>query len=630
MEKLDDEELRFVIEHELLHHVSYRRTDNRSPLMSNIVLDVAVNKTLYLYDPIVAERASKKIYNLEEIINTPVVLACPTLDAKQIESIGVIDIPEEVKQTMTPEQIAELIESGRENGEKLRNMYIEIWGSRKTINDFNQTVPSPLNLFYKLVEFVDVNIKVKSPFGEDSDDSGGESQEESENNSGNSGDQDNDKDSKGQKKNNKKEQKEAKAGKGNEEENQNDSEEEKKDNKTRNRCITIDPDDEDESDNGAAKKDKKEDAKDSDAGNGDDEDGEEDAKDNKDSDTGSGDDEDGEEDAKDNKDSDAGNGDDEDGEEDAKDDKDGQDDNDLPVTKYSAFEEDISDYADKISDSAKQAGKQKSNIRFVLAQKPTINTKEIERLMLERVFEKTIDEIGALVDGAVHSNVVKQPFVTRPTRTTLTHMACGVTDYLPIYYNKQRGEGKPKIGCYVDVSGSMEPHMRLVHAIMNRLAEFLPSATFIFHDSPMPMPTHAWQSVMPLGGGTNFDAVLSHACMPVEEKRKWFNAWNDEIDGRGNRGMWYLGGGACVNNALAMLKKYGLSADMVSEDFPVILMITDCECGISQNVKDKFISTGKTLLVLHLVEGSVEEHPFNGLATSLYQINQEGKIIRKE
>ena len=92
-----------------------------------------------------------------------------------------------------------------------------------------------------------------------------------------------------------------------------------------------------------------------------------------------------------------------------------------------------------------------------------------------------------------------------------------------------------------------------------------------------------------------------------------------------------MDGGACVNNALSMLQKYGLSGDIVSEDFPVVLMITDCECGIDDDVKNMFLASGKTLLVLHLVSGNArQEHPFRGLAQSLYQINQDGKVVNKE
>ena len=55
---------------------------------------------LYLHNPVVAERASSKIYNMPEIINTPVVLACPLLDAKQIENIGIIEVTEEMKKAV--------------------------------------------------------------------------------------------------------------------------------------------------------------------------------------------------------------------------------------------------------------------------------------------------------------------------------------------------------------------------------------------------------------------------------------------------------------------------------------------------------------------------------------------------
>ena len=89
--KLNSEESLGVIEHELLHHVHYRNCDIRNNLMSNIVLDVAINKILYLCNPSVTESWANKVYTpeeLEKMFADPSILVCPHLDSDQIKQIA--------------------------------------------------------------------------------------------------------------------------------------------------------------------------------------------------------------------------------------------------------------------------------------------------------------------------------------------------------------------------------------------------------------------------------------------------------------------------------------------------------------------------------------------------------------
>ena len=565
--KLDDEETLGIIEHELLHHVHYRDCDIRDHLMSNIVLDVAINKILYLCNPSVTERWAHKVYDerLEEHFASPVILACPHLDAEQIKQIS---------------------------DPRLQKIYIEIWGSRETSNDFNLDVPVPLSLYYKLVQFIDEDEPQDGSFGEESEnESDGESDSESDD---------------GQQSKNKKNQK----GK-----------------KSKQRCKEEAPDNDDSEDEPEAGSDDEDSEDESEAG-GDDEDSEDeseaggDDEDSEDESEAGGDDEDSEDE------SEAG-GDDEDSEDESEADIEGRNEiNKENEDGYGEIEKDPLDtFSQGKEEKAKEAGQGQTKISFAFAPPPEIDSAQIEQRLKERIFEQTVDEIGDIVAGSLQNNIARQPYVIRPTRTTLTHMACGVTDYLPFYYNETPGQGRPKVGCYVDVSGSMEDYMLLVHSIMCRIGEFMPSMSFVFSNYVLPLPTLAWNGIIPLGGGTSFRNVFKHICLSREVKQQWLEEWIKKNPV--GKARLYRQDSELKKQIAEYIEQVGIQGDFISEDFPVIFLITDGEDDISSSLIEDFKESGKQLIVLLLTEHVLERHAFTDLDATIIQINSDAKIISR-
>jgi hypothetical protein len=540
--RLDADETLGVIEHELLHHVHYRNCDIHDQLMSNIVLDAAINKLLYLCNPRVTESWAKKVYgkDLDQMIqkSSAVLLACPLLDASQIQQI--------------PDP-------------QIQAAYVEIWGSRETIHDFNAEVPVPLSLYYKLIQFIDKDQQFdENSFGEEAAD-GTEGQEGQQ-----SQEQETDKG---------KQPKKKQRCQDNEGEDKPADEDKKEDNATTNSDAEPDNEQEEQEEGNKAEEsgDKGEDA--------DIENAAEDGYNSKIDFS--------------------------------------------PASTYSEIDEDPleSFFKEKQEQATRQGNQHKSPITFVFAPPPSIDSGEVDNRIRERIFEQTVEEIGDIIAGTLHNNVARQPFVMRPTRTTLTHMACGVTDYLPVYYNETPGQGRPKVGCYVDVSGSMDRHMRLVHSIMSRIGEFMPSMSFVFSDFVMPMPTMAWNRTIPLGGGTSFNRVFQHICLPRAIRCQWLDTWlknykvyQNELDPFGHsRGV--------ANCVARYMQEIGLQGDIVNEDYPVIFLITDGEASIGKQLQEQFRQTGKKLVVLLLTECVNHQHAFKDLNATIIQIDSSAKVI---
>ena len=584
--KLNAEETLGIIEHELLHHVQYRNCDIRNQLMSNIVLDVAINKILYLCNSNVTESWANKVYNDEEtdekwtykiegtdelgnFLEDPVILACPHLDANDIQQIP------------NPE---------------IQAAYIDIWGSRKTTADFNVNVPVPLSLYYKLVKFIDKDKPQDGRFGEDSEDgSDGGDQGSRQSNSKNN--------DSGNKKKSKRRcnDKEGVANSEDDATNQEDTADKKQD-----KSGGGDKNNTEEKDKG---KDKQNDANNkTEASNKNNTEEKDEGKDKQN-------------DA--NNKTEASNKNNDDNSDDDSDNESKQSSN-----GYNELEPDpLDNYFQEKNNKAEQAGKRQAKIKFTFAPPTEINSWQVEERIKERIFEQTVDEIGDTIAGTLQDNIARQPYITRPTRTTLTHMACGVTDYLPIYYNDIPGQGQPKVACYIDVSGSMTQHMRLVHSIMCRISEFMPSMSFVFSGSVMPLPTLAWNKVIPVGGGTSFNNVFKHICLSNEVKQNWIEKWieqNPVIE----QNYAYKYDSSLKQCIAEYIKEIGVQADFLSEDFPVVFIITDGKDDISNSLIKKFKQTGKRLVVLLLTEYVQKQHAFQSIDdATIIQINGNAEII---
>lgn len=518
---LEPNEIKLVLQHELLHHYKYQNCDTRNNVMSNIVLDVAINKILYLYEPNNMCSLAEKIYFTDKVVEkdgelvkekttmqdlsaSPVVLACPLLEANDIKNI--------------PDP-------------KIQQAYIDIWGNRETWQNYDTTIPDPTELFFKLIQFIDPDDSINSPFGEDSD---GESNE------------DNESDDSNEQGENSQNNKDSKKG------------------KIRKRCKVIEDNDEDtdEDDNKTIKEGKKDGEKLNSNNNDDDKNPE-----NKDN--------------KNNKD---------DGEE-----------ND----KYTQLEDEIKDLNTIIEDDIESKNPGNSSGISICDSVPLeLNIKEIEKqLELLRIAE-TIEEVGHALEEASGGNVEQLPYIVRPTRTTLNHIACGITNYMPMYWNHTSNNIKAKIACYIDVSGSMNNLTSLVQAIIGKATDLLPSVIFAFDTKILPVHSKLFKCRALVGGGTDFDTVLRHINMNVAEKIDWF----ENLSIRNSNNI--------------------MESEVLTDDVQTVFILTDGEDEISQQYIDNFKKSGKKLIVLQILANNQYKNIFTEIADQIIYVNKLGEIIK--
>jgi hypothetical protein len=564
VDELENDELRMLLEHELLHHFRYQNCDNRNPIMTNIVLDTAINKMLYLYSPEVMSSMSDKIYfkemTREQGLASPTILACPTLLPEEIEAIP---------------------------DEKIREAYISIWGSRQTPADYDQTLPDPTELFFNLVQIISED-DASSPFGENSDEDGnGEGSDGDGEGEGSDGDES--------------ESSSSGSGKGKKSKGKNGKKQKKQ--KKKNRCKIVDDEDEesdgegDDSDGSGSGKDK--DDKESD-----------DKEDSDGSGSGKGDEESDEDSDSDN----SGDGDDE-----------GDSDPDRMDEGYSDISDEVAEMDKAMSDKATGAGKGASSIQVCTSITTQINAKELERRLQELILDRTIEEISNAVIGSMGDEIVSLPYAIRPTNTTLTHIACGLNESIPLYWNHRDGNTKPKLAVYIDVSGSMSGLIPLVRSIIIKITEYLPSIVFAFDTGVAPIYTSHFADAHLCGGGTSFDTVFDHICASPEERRAWLEKfiknWQKQLD-RYDSDM----RGIAVDGGM-------LDSEIMTDDAPAILLITDGEDRLDNHYIKKFKELNKKLIVLQFAGGwggfNVKDSVFYPIANQLFLANSNGEIKEK-
>jgi len=606
--ELDVDELRLVLEHELLHHFKYQTCNVNHPLMENLVLDVAINKTLYLYSPETMCSLAEKIYlkeqkpvelaknipepikdmleaeskktPMERLLADPVVLACPLLDADQIALIS---------------------------DEKIRNAYKEIWGSRATLQDYNTTIPDPVELLFKLASIIENDTPMNCPFGEDSDEeSDGEGEGEGEG-SGKSK-------SKGKKK---KQDSKASGDGGSDGDGDEASDESDKDSKSskgktpRKRCEIIEEDSEESEGGAGGENEKKEEKDESDSegsGNKKDEDSDKESDEEKDSDSDKSDD------AEDGTDGESdGSGDEEEDE------------------GYSEIEEGVGKLESQIAKKIEAVGKGQTGITvFGSSPAAEINVNELERHLREMNIQKTIEEISFAVIGAAGNEVVSLPYALKPTMSTMVHIACGINDVIPFYWNHKDGCAKPKIATYIDVSGSMRHLSQLVQSIVVRIAEYLPSIVFAFDTEIAPVYTKMFDSATLLGGCTSFNRVFEHIYLSTVERREWLEKIVARHKGKAPKSKNNYYDDEAVMNNCSVMDANMLNSEIMTDEAPVIFIITDGEDNIDKKYLDNFKKLQKELIVLQIVGSEEQAHhsPFLSIAKKIFFAGTNGSLLK--
>ncbi len=120
---------------------------------------------------------------------------------------------------------------------------------------------------------------------------------------------------------------------------------------------------------------------------------------------------------------------------------------------------------------------------------------------------------SALTISTLHRPSARvQPFPQWPTRVGLVWRAMGLSRVTRRYPNVDRVvlAARLSLGLYIDVSGSMQVHLSALLTILRALRD-VPVQTYVFDDEVRAIDANAIdRGRLSGGGGTNFDAVLTH------------------------------------------------------------------------------------------------------------------------
>jgi len=131
----------------------------------------------------------------------------------------------------------------------------------------------------------------------------------------------------------------------------------------------------------------------------------------------------------------------------------------------------------------------------------------IKRLQIMQQLDDTSNKINSALNGTIRRDL----YPYNLSRLSIIYAACGINNFLPVYFNKIPEGRKPKIAIYIDTSPSMDDYKEYEVYLVDSLQEDFPTKIFLFSGDVMEVSTNEFaEGNYESGYSTSFDAVLEH------------------------------------------------------------------------------------------------------------------------
>jgi hypothetical protein len=131
----------------------------------------------------------------------------------------------------------------------------------------------------------------------------------------------------------------------------------------------------------------------------------------------------------------------------------------------------------------------------------------IKRLQIMQQLDDTSNKINSALNGKIRRDL----YPYNLSRLSIIYAACGINNFLPVYFNKIPEGRKPNIAIYVDTSPSMDDYKEYEIYLVESLQEDFPTKIFLFAGDVMEISTNEFaEGNYESGYSTSFDAVIEH------------------------------------------------------------------------------------------------------------------------
>ncbi len=147
----------------------------------------------------------------------------------------------------------------------------------------------------------------------------------------------------------------------------------------------------------------------------------------------------------------------------------------------------------------------------ILVGKQVCDTAQVTDLLRRISVRQQVEQGAARIIRALDGSSGPQLYPYNLSRLGLIYMACGVSGTVPLYWNKQPVQSKPRLAIYLDTSPSMEPFQEMEVFLVDELRDHFPAQAFAFAGSVKEISLQQFaDGNYEAGHSTSFDAVIEH------------------------------------------------------------------------------------------------------------------------
>lgn len=183
--------------------------------------------------------------------------------------------------------------------------------------------------------------------------------------------------------------------------------------------------------------------------------------------------------------------------------------------QYDRFDAFSSRIVDEVSNAIKGNGFSATRLSAVFKQifviKQSFDCSSVEEFIARLESRQKLEEACANIITTLDNRSRCQLYPYELSRIGIIYVACGISEKIPIFWNKTPESRKNKIAIYIDTSPSMECYQEKEVFLIDRLKSYFPTKIYCFaNDVAEVLLDEFANGNYEEGYSTSFDAVLEH------------------------------------------------------------------------------------------------------------------------
>ncbi len=147
----------------------------------------------------------------------------------------------------------------------------------------------------------------------------------------------------------------------------------------------------------------------------------------------------------------------------------------------------------------------------LFVRKQAFDSRSVEDFIFRMESRQKLEETSTRIISSLDNNSSRQLYPYELSRIGIIYVACGVSDKLPIFWNKTPESRKNKLAIYIDTSPSMECFQEKEVFLVDRLKSVFPTRIYSFANDIEEISVDDFaKGIYKEGYSTSFDVVIEH------------------------------------------------------------------------------------------------------------------------